>query len=236
MGVPRLYWLETDQGPSMAIPTEEKSTRNEVLRFIKIRGRAGIREISGVLRITPMAVRRHVRKLQSAGLVRTERVQRGRGRPADLCLLTDLGDGFFPKAYDRFCADLIRSIVQLDGEAKVDRLFETRKDLLVRQFAERMTKKGPAARVREAVRILCEGGYMAECGAVSAQTFLITEHNCAIAHIAQRYPQACQAELCFLAQVLGAEVQRQSHALKGDSECSYLVRFPATPKMAPEKY
>lgn len=215
--------------------TGKKSTRNEILRFIKIRGRAGIREISSALRVTPMAVRRHVRKLQSAGMLRTERVQRGRGRPTDLCLLTDLGDGFFPKAYDRFCADLIRSIAHLDGEGQVDRLFETRKNLLVRQFAERMTKKAPGARVREVVRILCEEGYMAECCAVNARTFVITEHNCAIAHIAQKYPQACQSELCFLAQVLGAEVQRQSHALKGDSQCSYLVQFPHVAKSAPAK-
>ncbi len=219
----------------MTMATEKKSTRNEILRIIKIRGRAGVREISSALRVTPMAVRRHVQKLQSAGMVRTERVQRGRGRPTDLCLLTDLGDGLFPKAYDRFCADLIHSIVQLDGEAQVERLFATRNNLLVRRFAERMTKKSPGARVREAVRILNEEGYMAEGCAVNTRTFLITEHNCAIAHIAQRYPQACQAELCFLAQVLGAEVQRQSHALKGDSECSYLVQFPNARKSAPAK-
>ena len=211
---------------------EEKSTRTEVLRFIKVKGRAVIEDISRALGITPMAVRRHIRRLHGDGFVRIEKTQRGRGRPAHLIFLTDLGDGLFPKAYDRFSADLIRSLALLDGNAKVERLFETRKNHLVQKYAERMVGKNGSARVREAVQILCEEGYMAECSPLHPGTFRITEHNCAIAHIAREYPQVCQSELCFLAQMLGAEVQRDAHVLKGDSECSYLVQFPSPRKVA----
>ena len=99
---------------------KEKSTRNEVLRFIKVKGRVVIEDISRALGITPMAVRRHIRRLHSAGFVQIEKSQRGRGRPAHLVLLTDLGDGLFPKAYDRFSADLLRGVASLDGNAKVE--------------------------------------------------------------------------------------------------------------------
>jgi len=212
--------------------TDEKGTRTAILRFIKIKGRAAIQEMSGAIGVTPMAVRRHVRRLQSAGLVRTEKTRRGRGRPADLCLLTDLGDGFFPKTYDRFSTDLIRSVASLDGNSKVDRLFETRMNHLLEKFAGRMAGKNRAARVREAVAILCEEGYMAESCRLSPGTFLITEHNCAIAHIAREYPQVCHTELCFLAQMIGAAIHRECHVLKGDSECSYIVQFPASRRVA----
>src|SRR3989338_5078218 len=61
---------------------EEKSTRNEVLQFIKVKGRLVIEDISRALGITPMAVRRHIRRLHLAGFVQIEKAQRGRGRPA----------------------------------------------------------------------------------------------------------------------------------------------------------
>ena len=211
---------------------KEKSTRNEVLRFIKVKGRVVIEDISRALGITPMAVRRHIRRLHLAGFVQIEKAQRGRGRPAHLVLLTDLGDGLFPKAYDRFSADLIRGVASLDGNAKVEQLFETRKSHLLQKYAGRMDGKNGSARVREAVRILSEEGYMAECSPLNRGTFRITEHNCAIAHIAREYPQVCESELCFLAEMLGADVQRDAHVLKGDSECSYLVQFPSRRKVA----
>lgn len=213
-------------------PVEDKSTRTEVLRFIKVKGRVVIEEISRALGITPMAVRRHIRRLHEAGFVGIEKARRGRGRPAHLIFLTDLGDGLFPKAYDQFSADLIRSVALLDGDSKVERLFETRKNHLLQKYAGRMAGKTGFARVREAVRILCEEGYMAECCSLNPGTFRITEHNCAIAHIAREYPQVCHSELCFLAQMLGAEIHRDAHVLKGDSECSYLVQFPSPRKAA----
>lgn len=210
-------------------PMEDRSTRTELLRFVKIKGRVAIRELSHALGITPMAVRRHVRRLHQAGLIRIEKVHGARGRPAHLCLLTDIGDAMFPKAYDRFSADLIRGVALLDGNAKVEQLFEARKNQLLEKYAARMAGKTGAGRIQEAVRILCEEGYMAESCPLHPGAYRITEHNCALAHIAREYPQVCDSELCFLAQMLGAEVQREFHALKGDSECSYLVRFAARP-------
>jgi len=208
---------------------EDKPTRTKLVRFVKVKGRVAIRDISRALGITPMAVRRHVRWLHQAGLVQIEKAQGARGRPAHLCLLTDLGDALFPKAYDRFSADLIRGVALLDGEAKVEQLFEARKNQLLQKYKGRMADKNGAARVQEAVLILCEEGYMAESCPLNPGTYRITEHNCAIVHIAREYPQVCHSELCFLAQMLGAEVQRESYALRGDSECSYLVQFPARP-------
>ncbi|MCZ6491355.1 MAG: ArsR family transcriptional regulator [Acidobacteria bacterium] len=216
----------------MAEEVGQDTTRQKILHFIKIKGRPAISDISQALGITPMAVRRHVLGLQSSGLLRMEMERRTKGRPAALCLLTDLGDSLFPKSYDRFSMELIQCLAQLDGEEKVNQLFEKYKERMVAKFAGRMEGKNREDRVREAVAILCEQGYMAESRKVNSETFLVTEHNCAIAHVARQYQQACQGELCFLAQILRAEVQRQAHILKGDSECSYLIQFPAQRKAA----
>lgn len=209
----------------MSATLRQESTRSKILRFVKVKGRAAIAEICRAFGITPVAVGRHVRELESAGLLVTETQRRPKGRPAAVCSLTDLGDSLFPKTYDRFSAELIRTVACLDGEAKVDQIFEKRKDYMVEQCASRMKGKSAEARVKEAVQILCEEGYMAEYEKKNSKTFVITEHNCAIAHVARQYEQVCLGELCFLAQVLGARVERQAHAVKGDSECSYLIQF-----------
>jgi DeoR family suf operon transcriptional repressor len=53
----------------------------------------------------------------------------------------------------------------------------------------------------------------------------LTEHNCAIPAVAERFPEICAAEARFLARVLGAEVDRREHLLSGCSTCEYHVRF-----------
>jgi DeoR family transcriptional regulator, suf operon transcriptional repressor len=53
----------------------------------------------------------------------------------------------------------------------------------------------------------------------------LTEHNCAIPAVAERFPEICAAEARFLADVLRADVDRQGHMLNGCSACEYQVRF-----------
>jgi len=65
---------------------------------------------------------------------------------------------------------------------------------------------------------------MAEVTALAGSGTL-TEHNCAIPAVAERFPEICAAEARFLADVLGAEVERREHMLAGCSACEYHVRF-----------
>ena len=44
-------------------------------------------------------------------------------------------------------------------------------------------------------------------------------------NFAKRFPEICAAEARFLAEVLGAEVDRREHMLAGCSTCEYHVRF-----------
>jgi DeoR family suf operon transcriptional repressor len=53
----------------------------------------------------------------------------------------------------------------------------------------------------------------------------LTEHNCAIPAVAERFPEICAAEARFLAEVLGTQVERREHMLSGCSSCEYHVRF-----------
>ena len=57
--------------------------------------------------------------------------------------------------------------------------------------------------------------------------YRIVEHNCAIFRVAMGHPSACAAELEMFADVLGADVVRESHIVAGDRCCSYRISDPA---------
>ena len=65
------------------------------------------------------------------------------------------------------------------------------------------------------------------CRWVGESDGTLTEHNCAISAVAQRFPEICAAEAKFLAEVLKAEVARREHILSGCTTWEYHVRFHA---------
>ena len=76
----------------------------------------------------------------------------------------------------------------------------------------------------ELARILDEDGYLADFDARPDGTFRITEHNCAVLDVAERYGHACSSEIAFLRDVLpDASVERVSHMIAGGHSCAYVV-------------
>ena len=70
-------------------------------------------------------------------------------------------------------------------------------------------------RLAEMAKIQSESGYMAEWKQLDHGTFQITEHNCAIARVAQQCQHACVCELAMFRELLQATVSRQEHIVAG---------------------
>jgi predicted ArsR family transcriptional regulator len=64
-----------------------------------------------------------------------------------------------------------------------------------------------------------------DLGGAGSGAGTLTEHNCAIQAVAERFPEICAAEARFLSDVLGAQVERREYILSGCSACEYHVRF-----------
>src|SRR5205814_10152630 len=62
-------------------------------------------------------------------------------------------------------------------------------------------------------RSMNEQGYMAEWQE-AAGTFRLSEHNCAIRAVAERFPEVCAAEEQFLRDVLGARSEEHTSELQ----------------------
>jgi DeoR family suf operon transcriptional repressor len=172
------------------------------------------------------AARHHLKELEAEGLVAYEREHRGVGAPAFAYGLTSDGEALFPRRYEATLTALLDQMVERDGREAAVALLESRFAALARRLSAELIGSSPSERLHALGRTLSEEGYMAEVSD-RAGVATLTEHNCAIPAVAERFPEICAAEARFLAEVLGAEVDRREHMLAGCSTCEYHVRFRA---------
>jgi len=199
------------------------STRRQILDLLKKRGGMTAKDLGEALGITSMAVRRHLSALERDDLIGSTTVRRPMGRPTYVYSLTPLADDLFPKNYPQLMIGLLDDLRTLDGDEKIDLLFQRREDRLANAYVPRMEGKDLEGRVTEIARIFDENGNLSEWKKEDGG-YRLTWHNCAISKVSQRCPQACQHEEKLLRRVLDAEVGRLEHAAKGDNCCSYVIR------------
>jgi predicted ArsR family transcriptional regulator len=181
------------------------------------------KDLGEALGITSMAVRRHLSALERDDLITATTVRRPMGRPTFVYSLTALADDLFPKNYPQLTIGLLDDIRTLDGDEKLDVLFQRREERLASAYAPRLEGKGLEERVAEIARIFDENGNLTEWEKVDGG-YKLTWHNCAIYKISQRFSQACNHEEKLLRRLLDADVLRVNHAAKGDTCCAYVIR------------
>lgn len=86
-----------------------RSSRDDILRFLKVRGAATVQELSGATGLSANAIRHHLARLAGDGIV-TERTRRsGVGRPSHVYALTVAAEGVFPKRYQELLNAVLES-------------------------------------------------------------------------------------------------------------------------------
>jgi predicted ArsR family transcriptional regulator len=202
---------------SMADYTEAERPRT--LDLLKIRGPANIPGLAKLLGVNPNAVRQQLEALHREGLVDVKTARRGVGRPTQIWSLTAKAEALFPQAYGTMAVDLLRRLKEIDGEGKVDKLFERRTKELLKAYKKRLAGKNPAERLRELARIRDREGYMARPSPGG-----LTEHHCPIAALAKEFPLICRYEKLLFEAALGTRVDRTEHIASGDPACVYRTR------------
>src|SRR5438105_12078115 len=205
-------------------PVGHKGPRGIVLTQLKREQRLTAKQVAELLGTSLNAARHHLKELEAEGLVEYEREHRGVGAPPVADRLTAAGEALFPRRWAEALTAVLDHLVARDGRDTAVTVLEGYFGSLRRRLHDELQGSSPDERLRAVARTLSEEGYMAE---VSAQGGFgtLTEHNCAIPAVAQRFPEICAAEARFLAEVLEADVDRREHILNGCSACEYHVRF-----------
>ncbi|WP_133984629.1 helix-turn-helix transcriptional regulator [Kribbella voronezhensis] len=209
----------------------DESTRDRVARSILTNGPSSAAVLAERLKLTPAAVRRHLDHLLEEGLAeaREERVYgpRGRGRPAKVFVLTDSGRHAFHQAYDDLAATALHFIAEAGGEAAVTE-FARRRVADVETKYRQLLEAAPEEKKAEVLaQALSVDGYAASTLQAGAGEQLC-QHHCPVAHVAEQFPQLCEAETEVFSRLLGKHVQRLATIAHGDGVCTTHIPGAAT--------
>jgi predicted ArsR family transcriptional regulator len=212
----------------MSPTTERGAVRQNLLLLLRHDGPSAPEELAASLGASRTGVLQQLHALESDGLVSRKAVRHGVGRPRHVYDVTDAAQDQFPTNYDGLADGLLAAIRAIGGEALVDDVFEERRRLTSERVRQRMADRLPSdaplvERARELAVIQDEQGYLAEVAIGSDGVIRLVERNCAIHHIAAGNGAACQAELDLFRDVLGAEVERETHIVAGDRCCTYRI-------------
>jgi len=199
------------------------ATQRRVLSALKRLGEATADELAAPLEISPSAVRQHLRALRSAGFVSTRQERGHNGRPADRYRATDLAEPLFVTADSDLSLQLLEYIEEEDPKL-VNRVFQRRRRDLVEKAKQKLAGKSIEERVAYLTELLDAQGYLADSITLDKTHYRINLHNCAMWTVANRYQQACTAELDFLRDILpDASVERIMHKAEGAHHCAYEI-------------
>ncbi|MGW3554483.1 helix-turn-helix transcriptional regulator [Streptomyces griseoincarnatus] len=209
------------------LATGERSTRNRVARSILDHGPSTVAELAGRLKLTQAAVRRHLDALAADNVVeaRDRRVYgtRSRGRPAKVFALTDCGRDAFDQSYDKLAVDALRWIGEREGGSDAIAAF-ARARIAAQAGAYRKAVEAvpPEKRTEALAKALSADGYAATARSAPVGEQLCQRH-CPVAHAAEQFPQLCEAETEFFAELLGTHVQRLATIAHGDGVCTTFI-------------
>jgi predicted ArsR family transcriptional regulator len=199
-------------------------TRQRVARSILEHGPSTAAELATRLGLTAAGVRRHLDGLADQGLLtsREQRVYgaRGRGRPARVFVLTDAGRGSFTAGYDDLAVQALEFLAATGGPAAVDGFAQARVAPLEARYQLALAAAAPTeSPVQTLARTLSAEGYAASLRPAGAGEQLC-QHHCPVAHVAERFPQLCEAETEAFSRQLGVHVQRLATIAHGDGVCT----------------
>ncbi|MER7107617.1 helix-turn-helix transcriptional regulator [Streptomyces sp. NPDC000229] len=222
---------EAPAAPAEELATGERSTRNRVARSILDHGPSTVAELAKRLGLTQAAVRRHLDALVADDVVapREQRVYgaRTRGRPAKVFALTDCGRDAFDQSYDTLAVDALRWIERnAGGEAAVAAFARDRVEAQAEAYREAVEAAAPEDRAEALAKALSADGYAATArnAPVGQQ---LCQHHCPVAHVAEQYPQLCEAETEIFSRLLGTHVQRLATIAHGDGVCTTYIPHSA---------
>src|SRR4030095_9105124 len=153
---------------------------------------AGLEELANVMKVSRMAVHKHLALLQNRGLVEGVETRGGVGRPKMIYQLTSQSKAVFPKSYSAIATQALDFIERNMGKEGVEKVLRERQSELFDLYYKRLKGMDFDKQVKELARIRDEEGYMAESKKESkgGRKHVLLEYNCPIIHIAERHWEA----------------------------------------------
>ena len=206
------------------VPEGFSEPKKKLLYYLKIMQQAGLEELANVMKVSRMAVHKHLDLLQQRGLVEGIETRGHVGRPRMMYQLTSQSKSVFPKSYGAIATHALDFIERNMGKEGVKKVLYERQGELFDQYYERLKGLDFNKQVKELARIRDEEGYIAESRSKSDGKYVLLEYNCPIIHIAEKHWEACSTETELFEKLLGANIDTTHRAAKGDLICKFVIK------------
>ena len=218
----------------MAIPTSLENIadgfsepKKKLLYYLKVMQQAVLEELANVMKVSRMAVHKHLGLLQQRGLVEAVETRGHVGRPRMMYQLTSQSKTVFPKSYSAIATHALDFIERNMGKEGVEKVLRERQSELFDKYYKRLKDLDFDKQVKELARIRDEEGYIAESKKESKSgsgKYVLLEYNCPIIHIAEKHWEACSTETELFEKLLGANIETTHRAAKGDLICKFIIK------------
>ncbi|WP_082956295.1 MULTISPECIES: metalloregulator ArsR/SmtB family transcription factor [unclassified Mycobacterium] len=230
-----------DEATAAGAAVPDGHTRRAIVRLLLESGSITAVEIGDRLGLTPAGVRRHLDALIDAGdaesVAPAAWQQAGRGRPAKRFRLTAAGRAKLDHAYDDLAAAAMRQLREIGGEDAVRTFARRRIDAILGdvQAADSPDDAAVEAAAERVAGALSKAGYVATTARVGGPIHgvQICQHHCPVSHVAEEFPELCEAEQQAMAEVLGTHVQRLATIVNGNCACTTHVPLTVPVSKAP---
>jgi predicted ArsR family transcriptional regulator len=214
--------------PAAAAAGTDGHTRRAIVRLLLESGTITAGDIGDRLGLSAAGARRHLEALIEAGDAESVPAaawqQVGRGRPAKRYRLTAAGRAKLQHSYDDLAVAAMRQLREIGGDDAVRTFARRRIDAIL--SGVEAAGSGDDADVEAAAQrvagALTKAGYVATTTEVGGPIHgvQICQHHCPVSHVAEEFPELCEAEQQAMAEVLGTHVQRLATIVNGDCACT----------------
>ncbi len=212
----------------VAVSAQDGQTRRAIVRLLLESGSITAAEIGTRLGISAAGVRRHLDALVDDGDAEANAAaawqQAGRGRPAKRYRLTSAGRAKLEHSYDDLASAAIRQLREIGGDDAVRDFARRRIDTILAGVPAVDADDLPAVEdaADQVADALTQAGYATTTTRVGGpiRGIQICQHHCPVSHVAQEFPELCEAEQQAISEVLGTHVQRLASIVNGDCACT----------------
>jgi predicted ArsR family transcriptional regulator len=203
----------------------ERHTRAAIVRLLLEDGPITATAIGERLGLSPAGVRRHLDALIDAEHAQVNGPsawqQRARGRPAKQYQLTAAGRAELGHSYDDLASAAMRQLREIGGDAAIQEFARRRVRAITADLAPVASGNADetARKADEIAGAFTSSGFAASTRKVGSGV-QICQHHCPVSHVAEEFPELCDAELKAFRELLGTHVQRLATIANGDCACT----------------
>jgi predicted ArsR family transcriptional regulator len=231
--------IKPEESPVSGVPAQDGRTRREIVRLLLESGSITAADIGRKLGISAAGVRRHLDVLVDGGDAESQPAaawqHAGRGRPAKRYRLTAAGRAKLEHAYDDLASAAMRQLREIGGDDAVRAFARRRIDTILAGVRPARSEDEDAVEVaaEQVADALTRAGYATSATRVGGpiRGIEICQHHCPVSHVAEEFPELCEAEKQAISEVLGTHVQRLASIVNGDCACT--THVPLTLSTAP---